>query len=367
MKRSAALFLVICMLFSLSACGSSEEPQQEPVTPPVELVDSGSCTDTISWQLDVNGLLTLSGTGAIPDYEKDANNQPWNQYIKTATSLLIGEGITRIGNRAFQNCSKITQATLAKSVTTVGEWAFQNCFALVLMDVDPKVQFENGALRSTPVEWDIGAVDSDLYKSSPYYAALQKVVLTGDYRVDVINVALSQLGYHEGNSPEDYAGNNQSGSKDYTEYGRYLNSIGRAWCSEFASWCIRKAGVPLKLVSNSRSATVYNFTKNSSATYYTWKDTIYGGGTYEPQPADLLLWDWDYQEYTTEQNASHTSLLRSVEIKEDGTVLFHSIDGNSGGKVREREYIMDPATGNLLNREGRLYWIVSPDYEGKGQ
>ena len=42
MKRSAALFLVICMLFSLSACGSKEEPQQEPATPPVELVDSGS-------------------------------------------------------------------------------------------------------------------------------------------------------------------------------------------------------------------------------------------------------------------------------------------------------------------------------------
>ena len=105
---------------------------------------------------------------------------------------------------------------------------------------------------------------SRAFEGCRYYLNLNCLELTGDARTDIVMIAMSQLGYHEGNSPEDYAGNNQSGSKDYTEYGRYLNSIGRAWCSEFASWCIRKAGVPLKLVSNSRSATVYNFTKNSS-------------------------------------------------------------------------------------------------------
>ena len=82
--------------------------------------------------------------------------------------------------------------------------------------------------------------------------------------------------------------------------------------------------------------------------------------------AEILLRVLSPLSLSAEELRTERSRVKA-EIREDGTVLFHSIDGNSGGKVREREYIMDPATGNLLNREGRLYWIVSPDYEGTGQ
>ena len=57
------------------------------------------------------------------------------------------------------------------------------------------------------------------YLTSPYHAQLQSVTLTGDQRTDVVLVALSQLGYHEGDSEADYGGGNSAGNGDYAEYG----------------------------------------------------------------------------------------------------------------------------------------------------
>ena len=52
---------------------------------------------------------------------------------------------------------------------------------------------------------------SDLYRDSVYFQRLSDVSLSGDYRADLVNVAISQVGYHEGDSYDDYAGGNAVG------------------------------------------------------------------------------------------------------------------------------------------------------------
>ena len=47
---------------------------------------------------------------------------------------------------------------------------------------------------------------SSPYRSSAYYTQLCNVTLTGNQRTDLVNVARSQLGYHEGNSFSDLGG-----------------------------------------------------------------------------------------------------------------------------------------------------------------
>ena len=47
---------------------------------------------------------------------------------------------------------------------------------------------------------------SSAYKASPFYSALLNVELTGNQREDIINVALSQVGYREGNYSGDTGG-----------------------------------------------------------------------------------------------------------------------------------------------------------------
>ena len=336
----------------------------EPTEPAVSLIASGNCGNTITWTFDSTGTLTIHGTGVIPDFEKSARNQPWNRYMSAITALVIENGITRIGDRAFQNAYALESAVIGGSVESIGEWAFQNCYELTQVEMQPDVILENGAFRSTPVEQEINAADSALYSGSRYYLALSQTALTGNYREDIVNVALSQIGYHEGDSAADYAGNNPNGSGNYTEYGRSLGSIGAEWCSEFASWCARKAGVPTQILANSRSANVENFTENTSAAYYTWEQTIWGGGSYTPRKGDILLWAWDMDSYDPDENLSHTSILLDISEQPDGHILLNTIDGNSENQVKECSRQVRAADGSLTQRTGRLYYIIAPNYEG---
>ena len=83
------------------------------------------------------------------------------------------------------------------------------------------------------------------YLSSTYHENLLSLPRTGDRAFDTVAVALSQIGYHEGNSTADLAGKNQSGSRNFTEYNRALGKVGGsygyAWCAAFVSWCLEAA------------------------------------------------------------------------------------------------------------------------------
>lgn len=356
MKKWVPLLMVTVMSLSLVACGGSLGTIHKQIA-------SGSCTDTIIWTLGSDGVLLLSGTGEMCDYEKGANNQPWAGYRKYITALVIDDGITRIGDRAFQSCSYMESAAIGKKVASIGEWAFQNCYALTDVELQPEVSLENGAFRGTPAELDVSAAISTCYTNSRYESALSRIELTGSYREDIINIALSQVGYHEGDSEDDYDGGNTGGSRDYTEYGRYLGSVGNAWCSEFASWCICMAKVPAQIVAISRGASVAGFTNDTSAVWYTWKQTLYGGGNYTPREGDILLWAWDNNSHDTEENLSHTSILRKIDKQNRGRIILKTIDGNSNNRVEERKYEVNATDGSLIGRTGRLCYILAPDYE----
>ena len=349
-----------------STSDTKTETVPETTTKPPSDTDpmiSGSCGDTITWTLDKHGTLTLRGTGEIPNFEKGANNQPWAAHRKSIISLVVEDGISRIGDRAFQSFLYLKKATLGKDVASIGQWAFQNCYALTSVELPSYTVLETGAFRSAPAEWNVTGIGASTYSTSTYQSALSQVVLTGNYREDVINIAVSQLGYHEGDSAKDHHGGNTQGSGDYTEYGRRLGSTGSAWCSEFASWCIRMAGVPTKYVAISHSANAVNFTENTSAKWYAWEDTIYGGGSYTPQKGDLLLWSWENGSFSEEDSLSHTSILLEVALEDNGNIVLKTIDGNSNNQVRTRSYTVD-AEGFLQGREGMLCYIVAPDYEG---
>ena len=135
-------------------------------------------------------------------------------------------------------------------------------------------------------------VSSD-YKKSKYYDNLSRLTLTGNQRSDVVRVALTQLGYHEGNSDKDFAGGNTQGSRNFVEYnryhGRYDNnegngvSYGYYWCASFATWCAVQAGIPESIVPTKVNATGIStqrlrtwFLNNASqATCFFWNNCCY--------------------------------------------------------------------------------------------
>ena len=122
------------------------------------------------------------------------------------------------------------------------------------------------------------------------------------------------------------------------------------------------AGVPMDIIASSRSANVTNFTKNTSAAWYTWYDTAFSSGRYTPRKGDILLWSWDDGSYGTDDNLSHTSILWDIEVKENGNLILKTIDGNSKNQVRICSYEINAVDGSLVGRNGKLCYIIAPDY-----
>ena len=87
---------------------------------------SGSCGTNATWSYD-EGVLTISGTGAMDDYSVESIITPWKNYTTNITNVVIEDGITHVGNFAFNLCSGLTSVTIGKGVETIGNGAFDNC------------------------------------------------------------------------------------------------------------------------------------------------------------------------------------------------------------------------------------------------
>ena len=107
---------------------------------------------TISWSLDTeSGVLTFSGTGAMPDAVKthhhksggkyddpedwDTYHNPWSGLSKSTKSIVIGEGITRVGDHNFYSdyfdyenytWPNLTSVTFPSTLKSIGDFAFED-------------------------------------------------------------------------------------------------------------------------------------------------------------------------------------------------------------------------------------------------
>ena len=88
--------------------------------------DSWVLTEGVNATLNSDGVFTVSGNGAIPDYGT-ASARPYNSIVGTPTSVVIEDGITGIGKMALANFNAATKIDVAKSVTTIGQQAFNMC------------------------------------------------------------------------------------------------------------------------------------------------------------------------------------------------------------------------------------------------
>ena len=93
------------------------------------IIDSGSCGDGVTYQIDGDGAMVISktgaGTGAMTDYTNySSNSVPWLSHREDITSLTINDGVTSIGDWAFYYCKSLEDVSLADSITSIGVRAF---------------------------------------------------------------------------------------------------------------------------------------------------------------------------------------------------------------------------------------------------
>lgn len=104
------------------------------------IVASGTCGDNLSWKLDNKGKLTISGTGAMKDYSYGAyaNKSPWCNADNIVTVEIL-DGVTTIGDVAFEYCGGLTTISIPDSVVSIGENAFSCCDSLLKVTIPRNV------------------------------------------------------------------------------------------------------------------------------------------------------------------------------------------------------------------------------------
>ena len=134
---------------------------------------SGTCGNNLTWILDSDGTLTISGSGAMADYDSPYF-QPWESQRSSIKKVVIGDKVTSIGKNAFANCpglkavelpqngvletikynafswvhsspedgAGITEITIPKSVKEIEKFAFDGCTKLATVTFAPDSELE---------------------------------------------------------------------------------------------------------------------------------------------------------------------------------------------------------------------------------
>ena len=123
---------MLCEMLPLAAFAQSDIGQA--VTAAVQGIEeensiaaSGTCGENLTWTLDSDGLLTVSGTGTM-DYGD--SSKIWTDKRDKVKTAVLKPGVTSIGFAAFNACTNLTNITIPESVTSIGAMAFGNCTAL---------------------------------------------------------------------------------------------------------------------------------------------------------------------------------------------------------------------------------------------
>jgi len=124
MKVKLTITLLLAIFVTLTACNRKSQP---PLTGEQTWQLANNITATLT-----SGMLTISGSGALIGEGEYSEGEgyfpyvyPWSEYSGEITNVIIENGITEIGDLAFQN-KQLTSVTIPNSVTKIGDSAFSS-------------------------------------------------------------------------------------------------------------------------------------------------------------------------------------------------------------------------------------------------
>ena len=123
-----SLMMLVTMIPSFSFADETGGAASSAGSGAISTAMSGDCgataNDHVTWSFDKSsGTLTISGTGAMADYTiKDTvDDRPWKDYAESITKVQISEGVTSLGNSAFQNFTALKETNIPASITKLGD------------------------------------------------------------------------------------------------------------------------------------------------------------------------------------------------------------------------------------------------------
>ena len=122
MKKTYSL-LSFCVLLCVIGCTKKKPP-----------IASGTAGE-LTWIISADGTLTISGTGAMPNYRTPS----WYEYRDKITIVIIDNKVSSICNNAFSGCTGLMSVTIPNSVKSIGNSVFPQCTALTSVTIPNSV------------------------------------------------------------------------------------------------------------------------------------------------------------------------------------------------------------------------------------
>lgn len=150
-------------------------------------IASGTCGadgNNISWKISSTGTLTISGSGEMNDYTYTVK-PPWYEYHDggTVKKIVIGDGITKIGNYAFSFFYNVRSVSISDTVEEIGEWAFSNMWCQESFDLPSSLKsigksaFSNcSALKNITIPKNVEYIGSGIVR----YTLVQSINVSDD-------------------------------------------------------------------------------------------------------------------------------------------------------------------------------------------
>ncbi len=168
MKKVISVLLAAIMIFSMVAFSVSG----------TEAATSGACGENVTWSYDESTkTLTISGNGKMSDYEADmAYTYPWVKQREKTEKVVIGNGVTSIGDYSFYDFEALTSVTIPGSVTSIGREAFSNCILIESINIPDGViaidsyVFEGcTSLKNITLPESVTSIGTGVFWDTSYY------------------------------------------------------------------------------------------------------------------------------------------------------------------------------------------------------
>ena len=100
---------------------------------------TGMCGESTTWSLNEDGVLTISGTGAMINFIY-VNDTPWYSAKDNITKVVIDNGVTNIGSFSFNSFSGIEEVQIGTGVKEIGLGAFCDCTGIFNIEIPANVE-----------------------------------------------------------------------------------------------------------------------------------------------------------------------------------------------------------------------------------
>ena len=140
------------------------------------VIASGSCGKNVNYELYDDYTLRIFGKGAMYNYnyiytpQRMYSDAPWSSWDSKIKSVVVEDGVTRIGAYSFYMFTSLTEVNIPNTITSIGREAFSNCTVLKKIDIPNSVTsigayafWHCGSLAEVNIPDDIETIDEGVF------------------------------------------------------------------------------------------------------------------------------------------------------------------------------------------------------------